>query len=158
VKKIIKVSEKFLHHNLRCSCHNVLSLFAIARSDNLSDVVELPRTLIAAQLLALVTQLSVGKVLVVEGERRPRSTRRRCRLVQRTVMDTMLNEIRCRLVVGVQRHEGCCRIDSFTGHFTPKHKITQNQKENKIKSKILNRVSERKTLSGCKGHAKFWIY
>lgn len=149
------MSENFLHHNLRRSCHNVLSL-SVARSNNFGDIVKLPRTFIAAHLLAFVRQFSVGKVFVVESKSRPRSARRRYRLIQWTVMDTMVNEIRCWFVVRVQRHERRRRIDSFTGHFTPTKDNTKLERKTKTKNQNKEkRVTERITETLMSMH-NFW--
>lgn len=104
-EKIIKL----LHHNLIRSCHNVLTISITRRSNNVVPVSAL------THLLALVGQFTIGKVLIIEGKL-PRSSRRSCRL-KWTIMDTMVNEIRCRFVVWVQRHKGRCGIYSFTAIF-----------------------------------------
>lgn len=107
----------FLLHNLRRSRHNILTLFAIAWPHHFCHVVNLPRHFVAAHLLALVGQLAVGKVLIVEREGWPRATRRCCRLLQRTACDAMMHKVRCRFVVCGERHKCRRRIDSFTEYF-----------------------------------------
>lgn len=109
VEKGEKIKQKkFLHHNLICSCHNILTISVTWRSNNII----IPVSSLTSQLLALVRQFTIGKVLIIECKL-PRSSRRRCRL-KLTIMDTLVYEIRCGFVVCVQRHKGRCRIDSFT--------------------------------------------
>lgn len=120
-----------------------MSFFTIARSNHFGDVVDLPRTLLGAHLLALVAEPTIGEVLVVERERRPGSAGRRGRLSYRTVVHAVLNKVCCGLVAGIERHERCRRIDSLTacGRSTIK---TKNYNETKKSGELKYRKGGQK--------------